>query len=227
MDREYYRQQALNGFPACFHLRGEKGHIGRAIIMILIGLYILQEFFILYMGGMKVFLILIILAIHAGINYIVFKWNPRVSIVVSLLSTVLVLLFSGTQSTGVDPVKIFYLLISVWAAIAIFIDSRADKIAGERFQSITSAEIEHDMQNSNKILFEGAETEKDTFFDEGPKDDEELDYSVKDKPVWAAEVNCFKPSEFCPKCGFGRIPGETSCSVCGTSYEDEKQPADE
>ena len=218
MDREYYRQQALNGFPACFHLRGEKGRIGRTIIMILIGLFILQEFFILYLSGQKVFIILLILAVQAGLIYTVNKWSPGVCVALCILSTIGVLLMSGAENPAAFLPGIFCLLISVWVAIAIFIDSKADKLASERFQSITSAEIEHDLQSSNKILFEGAETAKDRFFEEGPKDEGELDYSVKDKPVWAAEVNCFKPSEFCPKCGFGKIPGETRCSVCGCEW---------
>lgn len=222
MDKEQLYQEALDHFPVCFHVMGNKKNVGRFILLLMV---LTNMTLIVIFAASRMAALLGFLLFGAFIYFIykALKWEQYVLIYILFGAECLIILFINVLSI----VKLPLFGCEIWGLVDILIHRKAEDIAYERLQNLTHAEADHDLKNAiAETFFKDSPVlseEELAALEEKQTNDPNVDYSVKDKPVWDAAVNVFVPEEFCPKCGFAVVPGESKCSVCGTVFENKQE----
>lgn len=226
-ERNEFFQKQLDKFPAILHVDGEKKRIGYFVYFALsIGLLALPVIWVAVVNysawnvWRMIYIMFFFFGWFVAFNYYCLK-NKHNNWLFwgfggALVSFVRVAFF-GHIVTGSLSFFIFLdlILLSGWVVLAAFIRGKA----------MDAACREYAMQNR---VF--AEESRIDFFDgEGKKEkvvevpDEKT--FIDDKPNWNSKVVLGASKTFCPKCGFGLVPGEDVCHVCGTKAAGERKTA--
>ena len=226
-DRDVFFQKQLDKFPEILHVDGEKKRIGYFVYFALsIGLLSIPVIWVAVVNysawnvwGM-IYIMFFFFGWFVAFNYYCLK-NKHNNWLFwgfggALVSFVRVAFF-GHIVTGSLSFFIFLalILLSGWVVLAAFI----------RGKVMDAACREYAMQNR---VF--AEESRIDFFDGEAKKEEVVEIPdektfIDDKPNWNSKVVLGASKTFCPKCGFGLVPGENMCHVCGTKAAGERKTA--
>ena len=226
-ERNEFFQKQLDKFPAILHVDGEKKRIGYFVYFALsIGLLSIPVIWVAVVNysawnvWRMIYIMFFFFGWFVAFNYYCLK-NKHNNWLFwgfggALVSFVRVAFF-GHIVTGSLSFFIFLalILLSGWVVLAAFIRGKA----------MDAACREYAMQNR---VF--AEESRIDFFDgEGKKEKvvevpDEMTF-IDDKPNWNSKVVLGESKTFCPKCGFGLVPGEDVCHVCGTKAAGERKTA--
>ena len=99
------------------------------------------------------------------------------------------------------------MVLSAWMVLISFIRTKAMDAACREF--------------AMQLRVEEARTKVDFFKirrkEEKAQEVADENVFIDDQPNWNSKVVMKQSTKFCPKCGFGIVPGEKVCHVCGTS----------
>ena len=207
MNNDYF-QTAMDKFPAVFHISGNKKIVGWSIIaafaltyLTLVFIFLGPGLFAFYLAGLGLYVAIYIFLLKLGFNWLVY-----------------ILAIGGSIISFIrNPswMSLFVMMFFLWLALSLYFRTKARDEASERMQYYTEKEADHVLLDRFKYMTDESVLQTDDKI----VDDETLDYTVKEGPVWDAKVNARKPTEFCPKCGFSVVQGEDHCSVCGHVFE--------
>ncbi|MBO7424497.1 MAG: hypothetical protein J6U23_02365 [Clostridiales bacterium] len=226
-DRNVFFQKQLNKFPAIFHVDGEKKRIGYFIYFVLsIGLLALPVIWEIAKSKSEwnVWKMIYIMVFGFGwfvvFNYYCLKNNHNNWLFWgfggALVSYVHGVFFGQLLYTAFSTSLFFHLIILCgWVTLVAYIRAKA----------MDAACREYAMQN--RVL---AEESRIDFFDGEAKKEKVVEVPdektfIDDKPNWNSKVVLGASKIFCPKCGFGLVPGEDMCHVCGTKVIEKQKTA--
>ena len=226
-ERNEFFQKQLDKFPAVLHVDGEKKRIGYFVYFALsIGLLSIPVLWVAvnYYSAWNVWKMIYIMVFFFGwfvaFNYYCLKNNHNNWLFWGF-GGALISFVQGVflEDLITDTVSIFIfaglVLLCGWVTLVAYI----------RGKVMDAACREYAMQNR---VF--AEESRIDFFDGEAKKEEVVEIPdektfIDDKPNWNSKVMLGASKTFCPKCGFGLVPGENMCHVCGTKAAGERKTA--